>query len=79
MFFLGLRVLGEIYLWSFRVSVEFFHKVHAAFGVDSPVDNGIFQAHPPQMNSYDVEHTGPLGHDHATNITREKIPCGFRL
>lgn len=57
--------LGEVYLWSVRVSVEFFHQVHAAFGVDRPVDDGVFQTHPPHMNGYDAEHAGPLGHDHA--------------
>lgn len=61
------QVLGEIYLWSVRVSVKFFYQVHAAFGVDGPVDNSVTQAHPLQMNCYDFEHAGPLGHDHAKN------------
>lgn len=64
------KILCEFYLNSFRVSVEFFDKVHAAFWVDTPVNNTIFQAHLPQMNCNNLEHAGPLGHDHAAHYQR---------
>ena len=73
------RVWGfEVYLWSIRVGVEFFHQVHAVFGIDGPVDDGVFQAHPPQVHSYDAEHAGPLGDDHATHDQRRRNHVGYR-
>ncbi|KAF3843523.1 hypothetical protein F7725_002372 [Dissostichus mawsoni] len=64
------RVLVVLYLWSVWVRVEFFHQVHAAFGVDRPVDDSVPQAHLLQVNSYDLQHAGPLGHDDATHDQR---------
>lgn len=57
---------GEIHLWSFSVGVEFLHQIHALFGVDGPVDDAVSQPDSPQVNGYNSQHAGPLGHDHAT-------------
>lgn len=63
-------VLGEIYLWSLRVIVKFFHQVHAAFRVDCPVDSSMSQADLSQVNCDNAQHAGPLGHDHAAHHQR---------
>lgn len=47
------------------VGVELLHQVHAVFGGDGPVDDGVPEAHPAQVNRHDSEHAGPLGHDDA--------------
>lgn len=67
--------LVETYLWSFWVCVEFLHQVHATLGVDGPVDNAVPEAQLSQVNCYNVEHAGPLGHDHAAQqVTGQFIP-----
>lgn len=66
-----LEFWGGSHLWPFRVNVEFFHQVHPTFGVHRPINNTISQAHSLQMNCNDVEHAGPLGHDHTTHYKTE--------
>lgn len=55
---------GETHLWSFRVGVKFFYQVHALFRVDGPIDDAVSQPDSPQVNGYNTQHAGPLGHDH---------------
>lgn len=57
---------GKVNLWSFRVGVKFFDQIHALFGVDRPIDDGVSQPDSPQVNGYNPQHAGPLGHDHTT-------------
>lgn len=73
-----LKETGNPYLWSFGVSVEFFHQVHAVFGVDSPIYDTVSQAHALQMNCHDAQHAGPLGHDHAAHYQRERTSCALQ-
>lgn len=57
----------KTHLRSFRVSVKFIHQVHAPFRVHCTIYDTEVQIQLPQVNSYNVQHTGPLGHNYTAN------------